>query len=58
MGFPIVTVASDGKFTLSKPPKTGGLVNKAVVAEQMLYEIGGWRPRVHCLFCVTIRINH
>ncbi|BFZ15186.1 hypothetical protein BsWGS_18225 [Bradybaena similaris] len=39
IGFPIVSVGSDGNFTLSKPHKTGGLVNKATVSEQLLYEI-------------------
>lgn len=39
IGYPIVDVAADGSFDLSKPEGTGGLVNKAVATEQLLYEI-------------------
>ena len=39
-GFPIVEMSSNGDIDLSKPPKTGGIVDKAAAAEQMLYEIG------------------
>lgn len=39
IGYPIATCAEDGGFIVSKPPATGGLVNAATVAEQILYEV-------------------
>lgn len=40
IGYPVVECASDGTFELEKPPGTGGLIDPACVAEQLLYEIG------------------
>ncbi|MGO4841304.1 acyclic terpene utilization AtuA family protein, partial [Rhizobiaceae sp. 2RAB30] len=40
IGYPIAECAGDGSFVLSKPDSTGGLVTPAVIAEQMLYEVG------------------
>jgi hypothetical protein len=40
MSYPIADVTSDGSFTITIPPATGGLVTPGSVGEQILYEIG------------------
>jgi hypothetical protein len=39
LGFPYVEIESDGRFVITKPGDTGGVVNLMSVKEQLLYEV-------------------
>ena len=40
IGYPLAACSADGTFEVYKPAGTGGMVNCAVIAEQILYEVG------------------
>jgi hypothetical protein len=40
VGYPIAECAADGAIRISKPPGSGGAINRETISEQLLYEVG------------------
>ena len=59
-GFPIAEIAPDATLTITKPGGTGGLVSRATVTEQLLYEMhdpGAYLTPDVTLDCTAIALS-
>ena len=52
LGYPIIEMEENGKFTITKHKDTGGLVNQETITEQVLYEMGDPKNYISPDVCV------